>query len=235
MTPVGGKWMAGVGGLLDKAVTIPSARVHAYVDSVRRRKDTPARLIQRLERKYLRRVAAAGGAIGTVAAVPAIGTMTAVSLTGTQLAEFLYDSTRHIMAVADVHGVAVDDVDRRRTLLLASLLGEEGAAAVQTQLGVGTLYWGRALLTRLPLTTVRSVNLALRGRVLRAGAAMEGRMLLGRYAPFGIGAVIGWLGARAMGRQVLKGVRATFGPPPAAFSRDIGQVSMLSSVRVTGT
>lgn len=208
--------------LLDKAVSIPNWRIHAYVESARRPGDTPALLLARLERRYLRRVGREGIAVGAVAAIPGVGTWTAATLTGGQLAAFLYDTGRHVMAVALVHGVAVDDFDRRRTLLLASLLGEEGAAAVQAEAGVSALHWGRMLLTRLPLAQIRGVNAALRRRLLRAGAAMESRVFLGRLAPFGIGAVIGWTGARAMGRRVLRGVHDAFGPPPAARRLDSG-------------
>ncbi len=37
--------------------------------------------------------------------------------------------------------------------------------------------------------------------------------------PFGIGAWIGVKGARSLGRTVIEGARATFGPPPRDWPR----------------
>ncbi|GAA4416408.1 hypothetical protein GCM10023169_11240 [Georgenia halophila] len=178
---------------------------------------SPAELIGRLEKRYLARSARLGGAVGAVAAFPGIGTLAAVGLTGAQTAAFLSASANHVMAVAAVHGVAVDDVERRRALLLAALLGEDGAKAVSGQLGLGTLYWARAALTRLPLGTIRAVNKTLTRRLVQAGLARAGAVSLGRLAPFGVGAVIGYQGTKIMGKNVLDGTREAFGPPPATF------------------
>ncbi len=42
-------------------------------------------------------------------------------------------------------------------------------------------------------------------------------VLVGRLVPFGIGAWIGYRGARSLGHTVIEGARTTFGPPPADF------------------
>lgn len=225
---------ARLGPILDRAVTIPSARIHHHVDAVRRANPgaPPSAVIEALEKRFLRRAARGGGLIGMVAAFPGVGTGTALLLTGAQVTSFLRDTATHVMAVADVHGVPIDDVDRRRSLLLASLLGEEGANAVQTQLGVGSLYWGRTLLTRLPLGTVKAVNRSLRTRAVRKGAEVGGRALFGRLLPFGIGAMIGYAGGKAMGRDVIKGAQEAFGPAPAAFARKVGEVHRVADVVV---
>ncbi|WP_127126769.1 hypothetical protein [Georgenia sp. SYP-B2076] len=201
--------------LVDRAVANPKA--HQRVAALRRAHPhaTSAELIARLDKRYLRRVALLGGGVGAVAAVPAVGTGTALLLTSSQVAAFLSASAGYVMAVASVHGVKVDDVERRRTLLLAALLGEDGAHAVSEQVGLGTLYWGKAALTKLPIGTVKAVNRMLTRRLVRTGATRGGALLLGRLAPFGIGAVIGYRGTRAMGRNVVEGTRDAFGPAPA--------------------
>ncbi len=224
MTRTSETFQTRLGPILDRAVAIPSAKIHRKVDDVRRAAPDadPAEVIGLLEQRFRRRAARAGGLIGLLAAMPGVGTGTAFLLTGAQVTSFLRDATTHVMAVADVHGVPLDDVERRRDLLLTSLLGEEGATAVQTQLGVGSLYWGRTLMTRLPLGTVKAVSRSVRARTVRKGAEVTGRNLVGRLLPFGIGAVIGYTGGRAMGRDVVEGAREAFGPPPASFSRRIG-------------
>ncbi len=178
---------------------------------------SPADVVALLERRYRRRAATLSGAIGLTAAVPGIGTGVAALLTGANILSFLRASTTFIGAVAHVHGIAVDDVARRRTLLLASLLGEDGARAVQGELGVRSLYWGRGLLSRLPLGTVRAVNKGLSRRLVRVATTKGSAVLLGRLAPFGIGAVVGWFVGRRLAMQVITGARTAFGPPPTAM------------------
>lgn len=207
--------------LLDAAITGPSTAVRTQVDRLRARhpEATPADILAMLERRYLLTVTSTGGAVGAAAAFPSVGTGTAIALTTSQVGTFLAASAGLALAVADVYGVDVDDVPRRRTLVLASMLGEQGSVIVEEEVGVGTLFWARSVLTRLPLTTVKSVNLALARRAARYSATRGGALFFGRLAPFGIGAVIGWTGARAMGSTMIAGVRRAFGPPPVSFSR----------------
>lgn len=225
--------VAAAGTAADDQDTAPHAWVERLVDvGVRRasraddlvhelrREDpalTPAALLQRLEKRYLRRAARLGGAVGAVATVPVVGTFSAVALTTAQTVAFLSASARYVMAVASVHGVAVDDVERRRTLLLAALLGEEGAQAISGQLGLGTLYWAKAAITKLPIGTVKAVNKALTRRLVRYGAARGGALVLGRLAPFGLGIVIGYTGTKRIAKNVVEGATDAFGPAPATF------------------
>lgn len=204
---------------LDKAVTIPSARVSAQVAKLRRRhpRATPEQIIAMLDKKFLRFAKTSGAGVGVAAAVPAVGTAAAVGLTGAQMAAFVAATAFHVMAVAEVYGIPTEDKDRRRTLLLTALLGEEGASAVQASLGLSTIHWAKQAMTRMPVSTVKSVNKALRKRAAKQAAAKGGSLALGRLAPFGIGAGIGWVGGKAMGKSVLDGIAAAFGPPPVSF------------------
>jgi hypothetical protein len=210
-------------GVIERFVDLAvrrASRADEHVAELRRSHPgaTPAELVTLLEKRYLRRAALLGGAVGATATVPGVGTVTALGLTTVQTVAFLSASANHVMGLASIHGVRVDDVERRRTLLLAALLGEEGAEAVSSQLGLGTLYWAKAAITKLPLGTVRAVNRAIRHRLVRWGAARGGALVLGRLAPFGIGAMIGYVGTRAMAKNVIEGTEALFGPAPAAFA-----------------
>ena len=208
-----------VESLLDKAVTIPSGAIHAHVDTLRRRNPTlsPEQIIGLLEREYLRVVATLGGAVGAAAAVPVGGTGVALTLTAGDVAAFFSASAAFSLAVASVHGIEVQDAERRRTLLLTTVLGEEGAQELSHALQSGSGTAARTLLTRMPTTTINAVNSTLTRRLLRKQVAKRGALAFGRLAPFGIGAWIGAKGARALGRTVVEGARATFGPPPRQF------------------
>lgn len=214
----------GLDDLLDAAVRVPSVKVHDYVDGVRRKhpQAAPADMMAILNRRYLVTVTGSGSAVGAVAAVPALGTGAALALTSGQVATFLGSSSLLALAVADLHGIAEDDVARRRAVLLTALLGPSGPQLLEQEIGVSTLTWGRALLTRVPLGTVQSVNRTLRRRVVATSTAKAGSIMAGRLLPFGVGAVIGYSSARVMGKSMIRGITSAFGPPPAQFPREIG-------------
>lgn len=207
---------------LDKAVAIPSKAIHSHVDRLRRRhpEASPTRIVMLLEKQYLLAVSTSGGAVGAAAAAPAVGTGVALALTSSEVATFFAASSAFALAVADVHGVGIEDTARRRTLLLATVLGEQGAATVGAETGLNVA-WARTLLVNMPTTTIKRVNNMLTRRILRRQAAHQGALAFGRLAPFGIGAVIGAAGARALGRTVVTGARRAFGPPPDHFPRMI--------------
>lgn len=204
---------------LDKAVTIPSATVEAHVRSIRRRHPyaPPAEVIRLLEKEYLTLVSSTGAAVGAAAALPVVGTGTALALTSGDVAAFVAASAALALGVASVHGIAVDDVERRRALVVATILGEPGVKAVSEVGEIPAVQVGRVLLTRMPLTTVRRVNQTLTKRLVRNQAAKQGSVAVGRMLPYGIGAAVGGVGGRALGKTVVTGARAAFGPPPRSF------------------
>lgn len=202
--------------LVERALAKGGGRAAARAEAARRARPdgSPADVIALLEHRYRRQVRVVSAAVGLTAAVPGVGTAVAALLTSANLVFFFRSSTTYIGAVGHVHGIAIDDVARRRTLLLAALLGEDGARAVSGRLGVSSLYWGRGILTRLPLGTVRTVNRGLARRLVRLAGTKGGAMMLGRLAPFGIGAVVGWYVGGRLATQVVTGARDAFGPPP---------------------
>lgn len=209
--------------LVDKAVTIPSSAIHRHVDKVRKRNPgaTPEQVVRILEKEYLRVVATAGGAVGAAAAVPAVGTAAGAALTTADIATFFASSAAFALAVADVHGIDVEDVTRRRALLLATVLGDKGAKDVESAVGGSPAAWGKVLLTTMPQTSVRKVNRTLAHRFLKRQVVKHGALAFGRLAPFGVGAVVGVTGGRALGHTVVGQARKAFGPPPDHFPRVI--------------
>lgn len=204
---------------LARAVQLPSSAVHQHVASLRRRNPeaTPEQLVRLLEKEFLVLVASAGGAVGAAAAAPAVGTGVALVLTASDVATFFSASAAYVLAVASVHGIEVEDVDRRRALLLTALLGESGAKALTDITGLGATNVARLLLTRMPVATVKKVNTTLTRRMLRKQLAKQSGLFFGRLLPYGIGVVVGASGGRALGREVIAGTRKTFGPAPATF------------------
>lgn len=221
--PYTGTGMPFLDAAFDKAVALPSGAIRGHVDKLRRRNPhaSPAQIIRLLEKQYLTAVSASGGAVGAAAATPAVGTGVAVALTASEVATFFAASSAFALAVAEVHGIEIDEYARRRTLLLATVMGEQGTQTISLETGLGARAWAKTLLVNMPTATIKRVNTALTRRMLRRQAGRQGALALGRLIPFGIGAVIGVTGARAMGRTVITSAEKAFGPAPARFSRTI--------------
>lgn len=212
----------GIDAALDKAVTLPAERVREKVMKLRldHPNESPADIIRRLEKDLTCKSKLTGSGVGVAAAVPAVGTATAVGLTGAQMAGFVAAAASFVLGVAEVHGIPIDDVDRRRTLLLTALLGQDGASAVQSSLGLSSIHWARQAFTRLPTSTVKAVNKKLRKRAAKQAAKKGGTAMFGRLMPFGIGAAIGWVTGKSMAKTVIDGTRSAFGPAPEHFAED---------------
>ena len=178
---------------------------------------TPAQVLRLLEREYLMTIQTTGGAVGAAAAAPAVGTGVALALTSADVATFFGASAAYALAVAEVHGIETDDLARRRALLLATVLGEDGAKAV-SEFTVGSSgAWAKVLLTRMPTTTIRKVNSVLTKRLIGNRLRRHGALALGRVLPFGVGAAVGVLGARALGKTVISSSRKAYGAVPERF------------------
>lgn len=121
-----------------------------------------------------------------------------------------------MLAVAEVHGVRVDDLERRRTLVTAVLLGNSGATFVQKAAGRTAPHWGKAIVKGIPMSAIHSANKVLGPRFITKYGTKQGLLVLGRQVPFGIGAVIGAGGNAALGRATVLAARNAFGPAPVA-------------------
>jgi hypothetical protein len=204
---------------LEKAIALAQSPVAGYVDRLRRARPlaSPAEIIGVLEKQYLATVTGTGAAVGGAAVAPGIGTVAALALTGGETALFLETTALFALAVAEVHGVRVEEVERRRTLVLAVALGDNGAMLVEKMAGRGGQQWGALLPDAIPMSSITAINKTLGRWFFTRYGRKQGVLALGRIAPFGIGVAIGAVGNRAFGRVVVDTSRRVFGPPPARF------------------
>jgi hypothetical protein len=63
---------------------------------------------------------------------------------------------------AEVHGLQIDDLERRRTLLLAILLGDRGASFVEKPAGRTRKHWGRLLGARTVVLVTQQISQHIR-------------------------------------------------------------------------
>jgi hypothetical protein len=200
---------------LDKAISIHEPVVARHVCRIRRRhpEANPSDVIDLLAKQYMATVVSMGGA----AAAPGVGTAAAVALSGGEIFGFLEASALFVLAVTKVHGVWIDDLERRRTLLLTILLGNSGASFVEKAAGRTGKHWGKLLTDAIPTSSITKVNKVLGRWFVTKYGTKQGILVIGRLAPFGIGAGIGGAGNALLGRTVVAGARRAFGPPPGEW------------------
>ncbi|RWZ49708.1 hypothetical protein ELQ90_13250 [Labedella phragmitis] len=212
-------WVKG----LDRVLAVQRPAVVAYVRGVRKRHPgaTPDQLVRVLERRYLAAITAGGAAVGATAMVPAIGTGVTLALSGVETAGFLETTALFAQSVAEVHGVTIEDPVRARALVMSLMLGRTGSDLVKQftgqAMGQGPerkAFWGEMVSTSIPQVLMGPVVDELKKRFLRKFAVNHGASLIGKAAPFGIGAAIGGVGNNMAGRQVVSAARTAFGPAP---------------------
>jgi hypothetical protein len=210
----------------DRLLTAQRPAVLAHVRSIRRQHPgaTPEQVIRILERRYLAAVTTTGAGVGATAVIPGVGTVVSLALTGVETATFLEASALFAQSVTEIHGIAVTDPDRARTIVMAMMLGTSGSdlvrnlAAQATGKGVPRgAFWGNVIGRNVPQAFVGQIANRMKRAFIQRYARSTATGAFGRMLPFGIGAVIGGIGSRLLGGRVVSSSRDAFGPAPAEF------------------
>lgn len=206
--------------LLDKAISAQSHLVRKNIARARQRNPeaTPAEVIRGLERMYVGALTGSGAAVGGTAAAPGVGTGVALALSAGETFSSLELSALFALSVAEVHGVPLDEVERRRTIVMGVMLGGSGAATIGKVAERTGQHWGRQVVAKVPVEALRQINKVLGRNFVTKYGTRQGIIVLGRVAPFGIGAVIGGGANAAMGAVAVKAARRAFGPPPESWT-----------------
>ncbi|PWU52357.1 hypothetical protein DLJ47_19180 [Micromonospora sp. S4605] len=205
--------------LLDKAIDVQSRLVRKNIARARQRNPeaTPAEVIRTLERMYVSALTGTGAAVGGVAAAPGVGTGAALALSGGEVLSSLELSALFALSIAEVHGVPIDEIERRRTIVMGIMLGGSGSATITKVAERTGQHWGRQIVAKVPVETLKQINKILgRNFVVKYGTK-QGIIVLGRVAPFGIGALIGGGANAALATLAVRAGRRAFGPAPTSW------------------
>ncbi|MCS0639352.1 hypothetical protein NX801_27685 [Streptomyces sp. LP05-1] len=205
--------------LLDKAINMQSPVVRKNVDRARQRNAaaTPAQVIRTLERMYVSALTGTGAAVGGAAAAPGVGTGVALALSAGETLSSLELSTLFALSIAEVHGVPIDEIERRRTIVMGIMLGGTGYTTISKVAERTGQHWGRQVVAKVPAETLRQINKILGKNFVTKYGTKQGIIVLGRVAPFGIGAVIGGGANAATAALAVRAARRAFGPPPVSW------------------
>lgn len=218
----------------DRLLTTQRPAVLKHVRHLRRRHPhaTPAQIVRILEREYLTAVTAGGAGVGVAAVVPGVGTGISLALTGVETAVFLEASALFAQSVTEIHGIAMTDPDRARTIVMAMMLGSSGAELVRSlaaqATGVGvkrTAFWGDVIGRHVPQGFMGQIAERTKRAFITRFARNTTTSAIGRMLPFGIGAVVGGTASHILGRKIVASSRDAFGPPPAYFPINLEQLA----------
>jgi hypothetical protein len=97
------------------------------------------------------------------------------------------------------------------------MLGGSGSATITKVAERTGQHWGRQVVAKVPVETLRQINKILGKNFVTKFGTKQGSIVLGRVAPFGIGAVIGGGTNAAMATLAVRAGRRAFGSPPTSW------------------
>jgi len=200
-----------------------STRIHgpageAYVTRLRRAHPgaSPAEVDAKLEKRYLAALTASGAAVGSAATFPGVGTLTAVSAGAGETVFFVEATALFVLAKAVVYNIQADHRERRRALVLSVLVGDDSKRAIGELIGPGRTNggWLAEGMASLPLPTLSRLNTRMLRYFVKRYTVRRGALMFGKMLPVGIGAVVGGVGNRMVGKKIVRNAREAFGTPP---------------------
>lgn len=221
------------------AIAVQRPVVLEYLRSVRRAKPhaTPTEVLKELDSRYVATVTITSSGVGASAAIPGLGVPIALGLGVADVLFFYETSALYVLAVAELHGIPVDDPERAKPLVLGMLLGQKSQSQVNKMVmnavGIGGVSaakssasgvvgralpkgWGEVLTEQLPESALAPLTIALGRESIKLGGKLSAGAV-GKAIPFGVGAVIGGVGSFTFGRDVVKAARMAFPEAPVGF------------------
>lgn len=204
---------------LDSAMRVHGSLVETNIARARQRRPdaTPTEVIRTLERMYRSALTGAGATVGVVAAVPAVGTGAALVLSGGEVLSTLEMTALFAFSLAHVHGVPLDEIERRRTLVMGIMLGGSGAETIPKISERTGQHWAKQIVAKVPASKLLQINKVLGKNFITKYGTKQGIIVLGTVVPFGIGAVIGGGANLVLAETAIRASRRAFGPPPESW------------------
>lgn len=202
--------------MIDTALKAQAPLAASYVRKLRTRKPeaSPDELLEDVSQRFTNLLTATGAGIGGAAAVPGIGTAAAVGLTVGEGVSFAEACAFLTLSAAALYDVDMQDKATRRMVTMSVLSGERGTEIITKALGKQGVQWNTVLAGKAGGFVPRLINKQVSRWIKRRLMARAGGVWLGRLLPFGVGAVIGGFGSRAMARSVTEAVHDIFQHAP---------------------
>ena len=214
-------------GWLTRAVTVQRPVVLANLRRMRKAHPTLTnrQLARQLDKEFKRSMTGGGALIGATAAVPGVGTATSLGLSALATGSFLELCALYAQSMAELSGISTADPHRAKLLVMGVMLGEEGRKLLGELSDQASGRGQGPMASMVPLSggahfAAGSSSMAsligdqIKRQFLRRFFIRQGTSVVGRAIPFGIGAVVGGVGNRALAGQVIRTAGETFGELP---------------------
>lgn len=205
--------------LLNRALEVQQPAAIAYVERLRRvhPSSTPTDLVKILNGWYLTGVTTTGAGAGAAAFVPNGWLQTGAAVL--DLGSFLEASVFYTLARAEIYGLHPEDIERRRLLVLAVLVGDGTAKSILGPVFERSIpHWGKLIVNAIPMTVIDAANKVLGPRFITKYGTKQGVLVLGKQIPFGIGIAVGAVGNHAFGWAIVGAAKKILGPPPVDWN-----------------
>ncbi|WP_180965709.1 hypothetical protein [Corynebacterium xerosis] len=211
---------------LDTAMGWQTSAISGYVQQLHARnpRETPAQIQGRIDDHFLALVTGSGGAAGGAAVIPGVGFVTGLGAVALESVVFLEIAAWHTLASASLRGIDIEEEERRRSLVLVTLMGASGTALVAAAMGDEPLRKqapekdpAASLIALLGIPQLRGLNKALIKQAQKRIAKSARLAVIGKLMPMGIGAVVGAGANRKIGKTLLERARLALGPIPATW------------------
>lgn len=204
----------------DRALSIQGAAVEKHIARARQRNPdaSPADVVRTLERMYRTAQIGTGVAVGAAAVAPGIGTGVALAAAGGEILSSLELTTLFVLSVAELHGLRVDELERRQTLVMGILLGGGGGETIQKVTERTGQHWAKQIVAKVPRESIKRINAVLGRNFVTLYGTRRGIVVLGRIVPFGVGAAIGGGANFLSAEAAVRAARRAFGPAPDSWS-----------------
>ena len=216
-----------VSAAFEKSLILQQPRAKENVARLRRvhPDKTPPELISYINKWYLGAVTASGTGAGTAAVVPNGVAQTSAAVL--DLVTYLEASVFYILSLAEIHDLDLEDLERRKMLVTAVLLGNSASSKLLDKvIGRAAPYWGKKLVEALPMEAVKQANKILGPRFITKWGTKTGVLVLGKQVPLMIGAAIGGGGNFLFGSFVIKAGEKILGPAPDTWPQ-LAQIDVL--------
>ncbi|MDO4631488.1 MAG: hypothetical protein Q4A82_04285 [Corynebacterium sp.] len=201
---------------LDKAAKLQYKSIIKYVDRLKEKNPqaTPADIQAKLNKHFILTVTGTGAGAGMTSAIPAVGFVTGAAAVGVESLAFLDAATFYAIASAYLRGVDISNPERRKAIVLLSVVGSEGTALADATVGTDSAI---ALLTRASVPRLSELNKRMFNYALKRLSKSVRLAWLGKLMPLGLGAVLGSIANRKIGGNLVDHITETLGPLPKNF------------------
>lgn len=227
------KQLGGVGkaliSALDRAVSMQTSTIENYIGYMRRKNPdaSPAEIQKLVDKHFTRLASGTGASAGAASAIPGIGFATGTAAIAGESVLFLDAAAFYTVASAYLRGVDIRDPERRRALVLLTLLGAKGVAVIEALVGdisnpgEGASLSPATMLGKFSGPTLSNVNNRLTRMALKRVSKRMMRSWVGKIMPLGIGAVLGGIANRRLAGALTDNTAESLGPVPAQFSTPV--------------